>query len=552
MKSHMAVQSFATARNRKVELFIEFILEFFLEKLSREGSIQSHLVEAQKHYNSPIASDIWDHFVSLKSSDGGVRRELWCQTTCYKGNRQNKREPNKTYEVRETLVEAISLREHRKNSEIELSTIHFTVGPKEYTYDWFAPAKEKTFDLSIYLNTTQENVFDAIEACFIDAVTELQAKQNFSDILKQETELAAEIRQVLSRLHEWYHLGCPRQKVADEQYGLVVNELGDRCDEIEAVIKRAADGGQNIKKRCNEVVHGAVDEDPVVALTVERLLSRKPFIGKVQTILKDWDAFCRKASSSILKADNLDIAIRNLWQAPDLDRLIYRRLLMRLGRKEAANYIQDLEIEGLTEHNLYAGKHSAVQVSGVVGLIRKEQRFNSIDDLIQKICSQDAKTFLRNALWFEARNGATLTPSFDYVAFSLEQHGYEVVAASKTELNVVGFHDQLVGSNANVNSYSNLRAVKNQDGQIVALLKGKFFNGPEFPRRCKEEAYVALTLKYKYVDRKFSKSLKIPIIMFVDMAQEYSPPESAVRRLQAFGWNIAFSVEDVLRIISND
>lgn len=49
--------------------------------------------------------------------------------------------------------------------------------------------------------------------------------------------------------------------------------------------------------------------------------------------------------------------------------------------------------------------------------------------------------------------------------------------------------------NLNVKGYDNLKVIYNTEAKSnVAIVKGKFFRQPKFPRRVKEEAYVGLQL----------------------------------------------------------
>jgi len=56
--------------------------------------------------------------------------------------------------------------------------------------------------------------------------------------------------------------------------------------------------------------------------------------------------------------------------------------------------------------------------------------------------------------------------------------------------------------NLNVKGYDNLKVIYNTETKSnVAIVKGKFFRQPEFPRRVKEEAYVGLQLKYLMLEQ---------------------------------------------------
>ncbi|HHU1968775.1 TPA: hypothetical protein ACUA66_004395, partial [Escherichia coli] len=162
MASHMGVQTLATIRNSNVELFIHFILLKFANNLKSKGDVISYKVEQQIKFYSDIANDIWDHKLTLLTNDN-KSIEFWGQTTCYKGNARGVPEPNKTYEVRETLVEGLCIRQYfDERPYVDSRTIHFTVGDPRYTYKWFLDLKQSIFDKSIYIGEPNYDIFQDI------------------------------------------------------------------------------------------------------------------------------------------------------------------------------------------------------------------------------------------------------------------------------------------------------------------------------------------------------------------------------------------------------
>ena len=87
---HTGVQSYAAERNANAELYVEFLLDSYAKRLLQRGAIQSYEIQSQKLYQSDIASDIWDHFLTFYEIGQKKQIELWCQTTCYKGNLSGK------------------------------------------------------------------------------------------------------------------------------------------------------------------------------------------------------------------------------------------------------------------------------------------------------------------------------------------------------------------------------------------------------------------------------------------------------------------------------
>lgn len=80
----------------------------------------------------------------------------------------------------------------------------------------------------------------------------------------------------------------------------------------------------------------------------------------------------------------------------------------------------------------------------------------------------------------------------------------------------------------------------------MCLLKAKFFREQEFARRCKEEAFVGLTLNYSLHDNTFSKRYPFPLIMFIDMPHDCNPSEYSLNRLTSFGWSLSFTPQELL------
>lgn len=551
----MGVQTFATSRNGQVELFVEFILESYFKPLVNENIISQLIIESQKEYKSDISSDVWDHFVSFHDIILKQDVELWCQTTSYKGNKSGKPEPNKTYEIRETLVEAISIRERIDTVKKIVRTIHFTVGPKKYAYDWFVGAKDKTFDLSLYLDLEKDDIFDLLEKIIGKAKTDLQIKNNIADSTKTELIFKRLINSTKANLKDW-HLNrkLPIQEYASLQYQLIKNELKTRSSEISKAIKLSKGAGIDVKKRCNDVINEKVENDPYIIKTTEKLLDTNPFIRSVKKILADWSSYSIFIDSILKSSDSLKSFITHLWNIENIDkRLPLRRALMRLKSEEIINYIQDIDVSGVTEHNLYKGNHNSQQVSEIVAIIASKllaQKIKTKEELATELKSTKTKAILKSSLWFEAKNGTTLKPSFDYIVNVLEDRNFKVVNASALPNKSIGYHAQLMTAGEKVSSYTNLKIIQDLNGNTLAYLKGKYFRPQELPRRCKEESYVALTLKYRLTGIKFSLTHKYPIIMFIDMPSNFNPPEFALRQIQCFGWSICFNADQIENLIS--
>jgi len=547
MVSHMGVQTYATERNSQIEFLIGFILARFAKDLQTSGQIAKFGIEHQKQYVSNIASDVWDHQLTLASSREGGFIELWCQTTCYKGNQTGQTESNKTYEVRETLVEAIALRELiEKRKSQTIRTIHFTVGDKNYTYPWFLDLKAATFDRSFYINGSGYDIFSEVLSTLVGTLTETDKERALAKAVDDNNRIGQLVRHAVSELLDWYHKEkLSKNPLADLQWGLVKKEGAAHLSKVPnlSLVK-----GLNIKGRVNEALFGDIrGDDPLIPRTAAKILKKKPFLSAAINIVADWPAFVEQIENLAAQTSDFEDFLRALWDAKPPSHLVLRRILLRIHSDEAITYIQDREIAGITEHNLYSGTHNKAQINAICSQIKKDLSGAGISNttsLVGALTGNKAKGIVNAARWFEAKNGTELKPSFDYVLLALESNGFSVVTPADAKLSATGYHSEL--SSQNVRPYTNLKVVLSPSKKPLCFLKAKYFREQEFPRRCKEEAFVGLTLKYRYTNGNFVPRHKIPLVMFIDMASDFVPPVSAIKRLVSFGWDISFSIDGLV------
>lgn len=545
MASHMAVQNMASERNSNVESFVHFLLTEFTDKLAAAGKLSRVEVKPQKLYTSAIASDVWDHLITGQQASGRAF-EVWGQTTCYKGHVSGKTESNKTYEIRETLVEALSLRDRfLENSDVDGRSLHITVGNKNYTYQWFEDLKAATFDKSIYIDGSDFDIFSEISKAIGHLVTEKEKSAALMELKGSDAHLGKAIRKALAELEDWYcENDFRKSEWADKQFALVAAKVSGSG----SVLLRSIPAGANIKGRVNSVIfdENYVDPDKLIAETAVKMLSKNPFLQCAVDTVTNWEKFCTDISRVAKQSPNLHEFVRSLWALPSPQHLVVRRLLLRIHTADALAYVQDREIEGIGEHNLYGGDHSERQTEEICGQIVKSLADNGIHQtaqLLERIC-KNGKHLVNQARWFESRNGTKVKPSFDYVELVLKQAGYTVETPFDANIRLVGYHAEL--TKEKVKPYTNFRIVKNSSGRILGILKAKYFRVQEFPRRCKEEAFVGLSLKNSVENGKFAQRFKFPLIMFVDMPENCSPPVYSCKRLEYFGWDMVFSVDELL------
>lgn len=549
MASHMGVQTLATIRNSNVELFIHFILLKFANKLKSKGDIISYKVEQQVKFYSDIANDIWDHKVSLLTNDNKAI-EFWGQTTCYKGNARGVPEPNKTYEVRETLVEGLCIRQYfDERPLVDSRTIHFTVGDPRYTYKWFLDLKKSIFDKSIYIGEPNYDIFQDIHVLFDNEFTEEGKLKVFENMITQNNILSHYINKTIDHLINWYQNDKYQESyLAKLQWGLIKKRINSRTSNYISPPQ-----GMNIKGKVNALVT-SIDgntTDSLIRETAIILLSKNPFLKTSLQIVSEWDYYTESLFSLAHQFSSLYEFIIELWSSKLPERLVIRRILLRLRSDDFISYIQDTDIVGITEHNIYNGDHTHDQTNQICSniLISLSEMMISSPLELATLISKKGKSIVNAARWFEAKNGTELKPSFDYILLYLINNGYTVHTPASCGINTTGYHAQL--TNETVRPYTNLKIIKDKNGKIVCLLKAKFFREQEFARRCKEEAFVGLTITNRLNGNDFVNRLTFPLIMFIDMPSECTPTEYSLNRLIDFGWEIAFSPDELLQKISS-
>lgn len=556
MQKQLSVQAFATQRNGQVELLVDFILGRFLKEILKKGLISGYSEPVlQKRFSSEDCSDVFDHYFEVTTTKENNKIQFWLQTTCYKGNELGAPEPNKTYEIRETLIEALGLRSRLTEAHTEFRTIHFTVGPLEYTYPWFIAAKDNAFDLSIYTGGLcgAKDLFDVLEKLLSDVSAEFEVIQAFEEAMNnQKLGFSELIDATVNKLMAWFLAGMPRSEVADSQAMLLSKIRSETKEKVKQSILWSKEGGMNIKGRAIELIKGKDEADPVLVETLKSLLDNKPFLKVGIEALANWNNWINDSIDEP-ENSNIDGYLRSLWTTDLPKRLVIRRLLIRMHTGENVRYPSDIYVQGISEHNLYGGIHNENQVDQIVD--RLKTRYSQLgilssEDLYALIIER-GKALLKDSLQLESYNGTSLKPSFMYVEKALAPN---FLFKSFNDAKVkppLAFHSHF--GTSRVDPYSNMKViVSSLNKKPIAIIKAKYFRKQEFPRRAKEEAYVGLTTKYDYIDNQFvEKYSDLPIIMFVDMDENLVPQEYAITRLVTAGWDVFFSVEKLKEFLTN-
>lgn len=547
--SQMSTQRIATSRNSRAESTVHALLSILGERLLEGGHLsEPPQVESQVRWQSELNADVWDHrFTGVDVA--GRTWVIWGQTTNYKGHASGKPESNKTYEVRETLTEALTMRATWPRSE-NLRTIHVTIGPADYAYGWFAPMKSCSFDRSLYVSIAGADIFEGIDALFASARTESQVLDKVREAIASESPIGQALREPIDDLlHWWVRDGLSPNPLADAQAELI-RKAKPKVTEVRSVIEDGT--ADNFKSAVVDSILARQQEndDPAIQEVVAQTLEAKPFLASATRQLYDWRFFCERVDTLADLRAPLPIAIAELWQAqaPDM-RESLRRILIRMRSEDDLDYIQDVNVAGLSEHNLYGPIHSREQTTKVADIIanRLPHEMTTTSQLIEAIKRRGRQT-LREQIYFEARNGTNAAMSFRAVIHLLTNDGFLVKAASTLERPLIGYQRDLSGRT--VRPYTNFQVVADRSGNDLAIIKAKHFSAREFDRRCKEEGFVGLSLSKRWVDGSFKSGLSLPLVMLIDVEDKSDLAPHGVAKLMAMGWTVVVGYPALKKLVT--
>lgn len=544
-RTNMGVQRTATKRNQLAESVSHYLFNSVFENLDRQGLIEKDwLQEVQALFESPLTRDKWDHRLIFREAEGPG--ELWGQTTCYKGHDTGMTESNKTYEVRETLTEALCLRAMHPNP-ASVRLVHITYGNPDYVYSWFRPMKDQVFDLSLYIHSESKDIFDLMQEAIGSSRTEREIQAALNLVSKDRGELGVLLNEAQERLLAWWvEERKPRSNLGEEQAELIRKNFSTTSNSFVVTAS-----GQNQKKMVVDHILGSGDDDAPDAIkkVASGIIRRKPFLATAKSHISNWEDFVSQVEELLALHEDFKSGLAELWSSENRGfRESIRRILLKIYSTSDIDYVQDLGVPGLSEHNLYSGDHAPSQINSVVSVIKQRLQAAGLTPTeFLATLRIEGKAILRTQLFFEAKNGTSSTSSFDLIVQDLLAKGYTVESPTGSDFLLLGFHAELTGQN--VRPYTNFKLVKNQAGDALCLLKAKFFSSAEFDRRCKEEGFVGLSLSSKWNGIKFSRRFSVPLVMYVDMPEGLRPPDFSVRKLQAMGWDVAFTNESLVEMI---
>lgn len=556
MGGHMKVQASATKRNNQVEVLINFIIEKTLGLLKSDNIIRDFSnLTLQKEFERNDSKEIFDHYVEVIIDDNGKEQklELWGQTTCYKGNKTKRPEPNKTYEIRETITEALFLRNHLMNENKLFRTMHFTVGSTDYSYGWFKDAKSACFDLSLYPNSEIDvpQLFDTLNT-LIDNLAEYECYIVLDKHLSINTNdnLTLFVSNSIQQLYSWFKDGYAINLVANLQANLLDQLNNSAVRDFCEIKNEHTQERISIKDATRKYIIDGECNDDLIKLTAKEVV--KDFVRYSLDILENWGEWERNTQIILDKSIDTKMFLKNLWCTDDLSQQVYRRLLLRIRSNSLNdNYIQDLDINGVTEHNLYSGSYGEDIVEAIIEKIYPFFFTQSKEDIFDSLTSETAKFYIRSAIKFETNNGTNMVPSSLYLKKALSTDFKFIKGKSMNAYGIdvpISYFCEI--SNETVKNFTNIDLIVDSEDKPLAIIKAKFFRGPEFARRAKEEAFIGITSNFNFINNEFKKVYThLPFIMFIDMPEDLIPSDYPLRRLQRSGWNVFFSIGELKKFL---
>ncbi len=553
----MNSQQVASFRNAGAEIVAITALELAIVDLSATvDAIEFVHAARQVSVERPDLSDRYDGLVVMRWQDSEL--ELWVQVTCYKGLPGGGAESNKTYEIRETLIEGLGLRRWLITEAKKFRFMHITFGPEAYGYGWMKYAKACAYDRSIYVTCDGDidswyEEFVAIGQAPPDSATALASLRARLD---DDVGVGAAAREIYSKTQEWLQSDFPTQPLADLQAELLAESAGQQELSTKASIEASRRGGAGIKDAISALRRdGGEDSSGLIASALKRVSEANPFVADALEAEEAWAKWA--APFMELTQGSLEDIVRSLWTEHDVSRRrIVRRILVRLHDPTSATYVQDLGVARVTEHNLYSETHDPTEVAMLVDRLCQRLRAFDIaspETLIDALTGDIGRSIVINCRSAEIKNGAGNTPSLYFATAAIEsESGLFVTTFPRTHLErPIAYHYALSEELGDGNPYTAIKVVCSaRTDSPLALLKAKYFSNAEFPRRCKEEAYVGLTTLFGYESGTFFQRYDIPLFMFVDMSQGLVPPEYAIKRLSGAGWHVFFSVKELVSALT--
>jgi hypothetical protein len=499
------------------------------------------------------------------------------QTTCYKERGFSGAEPNKTYEMRETLMEFLLVHVSLMFGESDLKSdeirfFHVIFGDPSYSYSYFHKIRSKCYDLNVVIHPSLgvDELYKSLEqalptgllsdqTCALKAIKDTVSSGNLTII----NDVVSTIKKEFS---EYFRMKSPRSDYGKIQAEAIRGLANERNAKAVSISKKLV-SGLGIKKLYLEAATGDVgSQGKDIERVVDRIFKRRVYLPEAKKALEDgmpyWERYVG-SSLMALKIDSktpLQAALLNLWNiGVEGKRELMRRVLVKLPGAisgEGTSYPQDIPVKGVTEHNLYKRIFDNEQTLRLIEYLQNKFRsanVTTIDDLRENLLTF-GRSIVKDGFDYDVENGTVIKPVSYYLVQAIEKKGYRVRKQKDVFGSTIkGYHEKLF--DVDIGPFTSIDVICTKVGAPIALFKAKYFRPPEFDRRVKEEGFVSFTSAFavcKENDTVFLKrhNRELPFVMFIDTDPDWTPEPEPVKQLVRMGWDVFFRIPDLLDFLS--
>ncbi|MCE5298632.1 MAG: hypothetical protein LLF84_06790 [Methanoregulaceae archaeon] len=547
----ITARSTSNLRNERVERLVNFALYI---AVGADGFIYRRKSVGPEGFETEF-----DHIIKKANIT------LYGQTTCYKERGTDGGEPNKTYEMRETLMEYLLVfLQGLKENHLDFNDIrffHVVVGDPTYSYSYFNDLRKIFYDLNVVANFEGgvQNFYDELEVLLPDSV--MSDEDACYSILDRSYHSAnptltkSAIVHISQKFNQYFSEKLPQGKIGIFREALNILAKS-RLPEIAAHFYKNL-AGAGIKEKYIRAAKDDASEDKRIEYVVKKIFTLRPFLPEAKKALRGgstgWNNYVNTLFDHIPENADLSLAIEILWnpKSPG-EREISRRLLIKIPgiiSESEILYPQDIPIKGVTEHNLYGGDFDSKKIEIFQFIQKKFERAGIVTSKqLKESFVKFGRSPIKDGFEYDLQNGTVIRPTLYYLDYVLTQNGFTILTSKQAlGTTIKGFHVDLFEINAG--SFNSIGVIQ-KSNKSLALFKAKFFRPQEFDRRVKEEGFISFTSYFRIKEGKLILQFEtLPRIMFIDTVEGWKPDRIALEQLYLMGWDIFFDIDELIQYL---
>lgn len=550
-------RSTSNLRNERVEQLVDFALKLWVRdpgKVHRRFSIGPDGFKTE-----------FDHKVDINNLI------LLGQTTCYKEKGTDGGEPNKTYEMRETLMEYLlaylNLLEQYSGITPDLIRLfHVIIGDPDYSYSYFHIIRSKTYDLNIVVNLASgsEDLYDSLEKALPEETLRdsKSISQSLERALKESASIATAIKTIAEELSSFEKHEFPSSLVGKTQRDALIRLVTSR-KALFHMHKRSYKGAA-IKREYLAAAKGNASEcSPEIRAVVQKIFLLRPFLPEAKVALSGGSAGWKNYVDSHLMIPDFNIPLKQtligLWNIdPNGVREVVRRVIVKLPgevSQEGTLYPQDIPVRGVNEHNLYGNTFPYSITEEIIDFLLKgyhEVNVASTEKFYSEFVAR-GRGIVKTGFDYDIQNGTVIKPSLYYLQNELKKHGYQIQKPMEVlRERITGYIGKLFEVNGG--AFNSFSVICSKKGIALALFKSKYFRPQEFDRRVKEEGFVSFTSMFQVRENDGKTILEphlpnLPRVLFIDTDDDWEPNKNAVEQLFLLGWDVFFNIKEMMEFL---